>query len=102
MYRSAILATIVAAAASTSAVPAHAGVTETALAVCTTAAHQTAPGATVSTRKIVEGGRTTKISLWIKADSKRVFDCAVGAKGDVVAAFADQDKGTALANANPS
>jgi hypothetical protein len=81
------------------ATPALAGPTETALHVCTTAALQAAPGADVSTRKIVEGGRATKISLWVKNDTKRQFDCSVGAKGDVTTAFADADKGTAVAAA---
>jgi hypothetical protein len=81
------------------ATPAMAGPTETALRVCTTAALQAAPGADVSTRKIVEGGRATKISLWVKGDTKRAFDCSVSAKGEVVSAFADGDKVTAVATA---
>src|SRR6476646_9790158 len=81
------------------AAPACAGPTETALRVCTTAALQASPGADVSTRKITEGGRATKISLWVKTDAKRQFDCSVSAKGDVVTAFADADKATAVAAA---
>ena len=83
------------------AAPAYAGPTETALHVCTTAALQASPGADVSTRKITEGGRATKISLWVKTDAKRQFDCSVSAKGDVVTAFADADKATAVAAAQP-
>lgn len=84
------------------AAPAYAGPTETALRVCTTAALQAAPGADVTTRKISEGGRATKISLLVKTDTRRQFDCSVSAKGEVTSAFADQSKdaGTALATAN--
>jgi hypothetical protein len=88
------------AAAAFAAAPAVAGPTEIALRVCTTAALQAAPGADVTTRKIVEGGRATKIGLWVKTDTKRQFDCSVSAKGEVTTAFADADKGTALATAN--
>lgn len=84
-------------AAAFAAMPAQAGVTETALRVCTITALQAAPGAAVTTRKITEGGRATKISLWVKTDAKRQFDCSVSAKGEVVSAFTDQDKGTAVA-----
>ena len=83
-------------AAAFAAVPSQAGVSETALRVCTISALQAAPGAAVTTRKITEGGRATKISLWVKADAKRQFDCSVSAKGEVVSAFADQAKDTAV------
>ena len=92
-----LLTTALIATAAFAAAPAQAGPTEIALHVCTTAALQAAPGADVSTRKITEGGRATKISLWVKNETKRQFDCSVGVKGDVTTAFADADKGTALA-----
>lgn len=95
-----LLTTVLIATAAFAAMPAQAGVTETALRVCTTAALQAAPGADISTRKIVEGGRATKVLLWVKSGSKRAFDCSVSAKGEVVSAFADADNDTALATAN--
>ena len=91
-----LLTTILIASAAL-ATPAFAGPTETALRVCTTAAMQAAPGADITTRKIVEGGRATRISLWVNDGTKRQFDCAVGAKGDVTTAFADGEKATAIA-----
>lgn len=94
-----LTAALIAGAAS--ATPAFAGPTEIALRVCTTAAFQAAPGADVTTRKIVEGGRATKISLWVKNEAKRQFDCSVSAKGDVTTAFADTGKTTAVATAQP-